>query len=190
MRTLTCLLAFTATACIEDTTLGWEASGLELPRGVTRPLDLTTVAAPLPPASAFLLDVDDPSLAAVSLSADKKHVVVRAMGEGQTIVHLTYRETTIHIPTTILPAATVALTVRPGGVTAPIGSTVALAALALDTADETIDVTARTLWTVDNPQVARLFSDGTLQAMSAGVTSLRAEVDGVVQTASVSIVER
>lgn len=186
-RTLFCLVAVAASGCIEDTTYGLDASPVEIPRGVTRPIALTSLGS-LPPLSSFLIDVDDPSLVTARLSADQRRFELHAIGEGSTTVHLIYRDSVLHVPTTILPAATVSLVVLPGGVSAAIGSEVSLAAIATNTADELVDVTARTLWTVDDPQVARLYSDGTLEAMSVGTTSLRAELDGVVQTAAVSIV--
>lgn len=186
-RTLACLLALTASACIEDGTYGLEAAPVELPRGVTRPLGLTSVGT-MPPLSTFLIDVEDPALVTVRLAADQQSFELHAVGEGVTTVHLIYRDSALHIPTTILPAATVALFISPGGVSAPIGGEVALAAIATNTADELVDVTSRALWTVDDPRIARLYSDGTLQGMSVGTTHLRAELDGVAQTASVSIV--
>ncbi len=186
-RTLACLLALTASACIEDTYYGLDAPPVELPRGVTRPLGLVAHGT-LPPLSAFLIDVDDPSLVTVGLSADQRQFDLHAVGEGHTIVHLIYRDSVLHVPTTVLPPATVSIAVRPGGVTAPIGGEVSLSAIATNTANELVDVTSRALWTVDDPRVARLYSDGTLEAMSVGTTQLRAELDGVVQTASVSIV--
>jgi hypothetical protein len=185
-RTLACLLALTASACIEDSTYGLEASPIELPRGVTRPIGLTS-AGTLPPLSTFLIDVDDPALVSVRLSADKQRFEMRALGEGSTTVHLIYRDSVLHVPTTVLPAATVSIVLRPGGVSAPIGAEVSLAAIATNTADEVVDVTPLALWTVDDPRVARLFSDGTLHGMSVGTTSLRAELDGIAQTAAVSI---
>jgi hypothetical protein len=186
-RTLACLLALSAGACIEDSYYGLDASPLELPRGVTRPLGLTSVGT-MPPLSSFLIDVDDPSLVTVGLSADQRQFDLHAIGEGHTTVHLIYRDSVLHVPTTVLPAATVSLVVRPGGVTAPIGGEVSLSAIATNTADELVDVTSRALWTVDDPRVARLFSDGTLEGMAVGTTYLRAEIDGVAQTAAVSIV--
>jgi hypothetical protein len=186
-RTLACLLVLSASACIEDSTYGLEASPVELPRGVTRPLALTSLGT-LPPLSSFLLDVDDPSLVTVRLAADERSFELHAIGEGATTVHLIYRDSVLHVPTTILPAATVSLVLRPGGVSAPIGAEVSLSAIATNTADEVVDVTPRALWTVDDPHVARLYSDGTLQGMSVGTTYLRAELDGVGQTAAVSIV--
>lgn len=180
------VLLLAVTGCIEDTTYGLEVSRVELPRGVTRPLALTA-AGTLPPLTAFLIDVDDPALATVRLSDDHERFELHATGEGTTTVHLTYRDSVVHVPTTILPAATVSLVLRPGGVSTSIGSEVSLVAIATNTADEQVDVTPRTLWTVDDPHVARLYSDGTLQAMSVGTTWLRAEVDGVAQTAPVSI---
>ena len=186
-RTLACLLALTAGACIEDSTYGLEAAPVELPRGVTRPMGLTSLGT-MPPLSTFLIDVDDPALVTVTLSADKQHFDLHAIGEGTTTVHLIYRDSVLHVPTTILPPVTVSIVLRPGGVSAAIGSEVSLAAIATNTADELVDVTDRALWTVDDPHVARLFSDGTLQGMSVGTTFLRAELDGVAQTAAVSIV--
>jgi hypothetical protein len=174
-------------ACIEDTTYGLEAAPVEIPRGVTRPIGLTSLGT-LPPLSSFLIDVDDPALVDVRLSADQRQLELTAMGEGETTVHLIYRDSVLHVPTTILPPVMVSLVLRPGGVSVPVGSEVSLAAIATNTADELVDVTSRALWTVDNPQVARLYSDGTLEAMSIGTTYLRAELDGVVQTAAVSIV--
>jgi hypothetical protein len=188
-RTLACSLLLgltTASGCIEDTTYGLDVSPVEVPRGVTRPLALTSTGS-LPPLTAFLIDVDDPALVTVRLADDHHQFEMRALGEGTTTVHLTYRDSVVHVPTTILPAATVSLVLRPAGVSTSIGSHVSLAAIATNTADEQVDVTARTLWTVDDPRVARLYSDGTLQAMSAGTTWLRAEVEGVAQTASVTI---
>ncbi|MGE0397548.1 MAG: hypothetical protein AB7T06_12575 [Kofleriaceae bacterium] len=188
-RTLACLLALTTGACIEDPdyVYGLEASSVELPRGVTRPIGLTSAGA-LPALSTFLIDVDDPALVTVRLSADQQRFELHAIGEGSTTVHLIYRDSVLHVPTTILPAATVSIALRPGDVSAPIGAAVSLAAIATNTADELVDVTGRALWTVEDPHVARLYSDGTLQAMSVGTTYLRAEVDGVVQTAPVAIV--
>lgn len=186
-RTLACLLALTASACIEDSTYGLEASPVELPRGVTRPLGLTALGS-LPPLSSFLVEVDDPALVTVQLSANQREFDLHAVGEGHTTVHLIYRDAVLHVPTTILPPVTVSLVLRPGGINAPIGGEVSLAAIATNTADELVDVTARALWTVDDPHVARLYSDGTLEGMSVGTTQLRAELDGVAQTASVSIV--
>ncbi|MFN0251487.1 MAG: hypothetical protein ACKV2T_31720 [Kofleriaceae bacterium] len=186
-RTLACLLALSASACIEDSYYGLEASPVELPRGATRPLGLTSVGT-MPPLSSFLIDVDDPSRVNVTLSADQRNFDLHAVGEGQTTVHLIYRDSVLHVPTTVLPAATVSLVVRPGGITAPIGGEVSLSAIATNTADELVDVTSRALWTVDDPHVARLYSDGTLEGMTVGTTHLRAELDGVVQMAAVSIV--
>lgn len=186
-RTLACLLALSASACIEDTTYGLEASPVELPRGVTRPIGLTSLGS-LPPLSAFLIDVDDPALVTARLSDDQQRFELHAIGEGSTTVHLIYRDSVLHVPTTVGPAIAISLVLRPGGVSAPIGSEVSLAAIATNTADELVDVTARALWTVDDPHVARLYSDGTLQGMSVGTTFLRAEIDGVAQTAAVSIV--
>lgn len=186
-RTLACLLlAVGASACIEDSTYGLDVAAVELPRGLTRPLQVTAVGA-APALSTFLVDVDDPSLVEVHLSADQRRFELHALGEGQTTVHLIYRDTVLHVPTTVLPATTVSIVVRPGGISAPIGGQVSLAAIATNTADELVDVTGRALWTVDDPHVARLYSDGTLQGMSVGTTSLRAELDGVAQTAQVSI---
>jgi hypothetical protein len=186
-RTLACLLALAGSACIEDSYYGLDASPVELPRGVTRPIGLTALGT-MPPLTSFLIDVDDPALVTVGLSADERQFDLHALGEGQTTVHLIYRDSVLHVPTTVLPPATVSIAVRPGGVTAPIGGEVVLAAIATNTADELVDVTSRALWTVDDPQVARLYSDGTLEGMSVGTTYLRAEVDGVAQTAAVSIV--
>lgn len=187
-RTLACLLAVGVTGgCIEDSTYSLEVAPLEVPRGVTRPLSLTTPGT-LPALTAFLIDVDDPGLVDVHLSADQRRFELHAVGEGQTTVHLVYRDTVLHVPTTVLPAATVSIAVRPGGIQAPIGGQVALAAIATNTADEQVDVTARTLWTVDDPHVARLYSDGTLQGMAVGATFLRAELDRISQTAAVAVV--
>ena len=186
-RTLTCLLALGASACIEDSTYGLEAAPVELPRGVTRPIGLVALGT-MPPLESFLIDVDDPSLVSVQLSADQRQFDLHAIGEGHTTVHLVYRDSVLHVPTTVLPPVAVSIALRPGGVTAPIGSEIALVAIATNTADELVDVTARALWTVDDPQIARLYSDGTLEAMSVGMTNLRAELDGVGQTAPVAIV--
>lgn len=186
-RTLACLLALAASACIEDSYYGLEAAPVELPRGVTRPIGLTALGT-MPPLSSFLVDVDDPGLVTVGLSADQRQFDLHAIGEGHTMVHLTYRDSVLHVPTTILPPATVSVALRPGGVTTAIGNAVALSAIATNTAGELVDVTSRALWTVDDPSVARLYSDGTLEGMSVGTTSLRAELDGLGQTAAVSIV--
>lgn len=186
LLTLTTMTAIAAAGCIEDGTYGLEVAPVELPRGVTRPLALSAAGA-MPPLGSFLIDVDDPRIVLVRLSADQRQFEMQAMREGTTTVHLIYRDSVLHVPTTIGPAVAVSLAVRPGGVSATIGEAVSLSAIATNTADELVDVTARALWTVDDPRIARLYSDGTLQAMSAGTTELRAELDGVVQTASVSI---
>jgi hypothetical protein len=185
-KLLACSIALMA-GCIEDQTLGIEAGSVELPRGVVHPLNLSATQA-LPALSSFVLDVDDPSVAGVALSADQRRIEVRALGEGHTTIHLTYRESAIHVPTTIVAARTVTLAIHPGGVTTPIGTTVSLAATATNTADEQIDVTARAIWTVADPRVAQLFSDGSLHGMAAGTTTIRAELDGVAHIADVAVV--
>jgi len=187
MRAWTIMLCAAAmgTGCVEDSLLGTNAAGVELPRGLTRDLSMSTTSAS-PALSAYMLDVDDPAIARVSLSADGHHLEVTALSEGTTQLHLTYREAAIHVQTTVLPAQVVGLAVQPTDVSAPIGGIASVAVMATNTADEVVDATALVVWTVDDPLVARVREDG-VHGMASGVTAIHATIDGTSSSATVSI---
>lgn len=172
-----------STGCVEDTTVGTQRAPLSMPRGLTRDVSIPANGAPT---DAWILDVDDPSVARLTLAPNGRRASVTALAEGTTTVHLVYRDTAVHIETTVLPAQITSLTLLPPDVTATLGSTVSVAALGTNTADEQVDATSMVTWTVDDPTVAAASSDG-VRGMAPGHTLVRATVDGVASSATVDI---
>ncbi|HEY4177998.1 MAG TPA: hypothetical protein VGM90_14220 [Kofleriaceae bacterium] len=172
-----------STGCVEDSLLGTQGTPLAMARGLTRDVAIPSNGAP---ASSWLLDVDDPSIARLTFAPDGRFAAVTALAEGTTTIHLAFRETAIHILTTVTPAQIASLTLSPPDVTATLGSTVAVSALGTNTADELVDATSLVTWTVDDPIVARVSPDG-VHGMAPGHTLVHASVDGIASSASVDV---
>ncbi|HEY4060213.1 MAG TPA: hypothetical protein VGM39_26545 [Kofleriaceae bacterium] len=172
-----------STGCVEDSLVGTEAPPVSMPRGLTRDVAVPANGAP---SSSWILDVDDPSIVRLTFAPDGRRAELTALAEGTTTAHLVFRDTAIHIPTTVTAAQIASLMLSPPDVTATLGTTVTVSALGTNTADEPVDATALVTWTVDDPTVARVSSDG-VHGMAPGHTLVRATIDGVASSASVDV---
>jgi hypothetical protein len=135
---------------------------------------------------AFSWHVDRPDLVSIALTEDRSHVRVTGRREGQTMIHLGYRTTVIDVPATILPPAVVAVALDPLAITAPIGAMVSVRATATYTDGVSLDVSDSAVWTISDPAIATVETDG-VRAMAPGTTTLHAWLDGIERTATVTV---
>ena len=187
MRLAIPTLALLLGGCFEDNrTVLLDVDAVRVPMGVGAEIGVWVDGHELSRLDAFSWNVDRPELVSVAFTADHAHVRITGRAEGHTIVHLGSRTAVIDLPTTIDPAAVVGLAVSPLVVSAPVGTTVPVRATAAFTTGESRDVSATTVWVIDDPSIATVDQDG-VRGMAAGSTTLHAIVDGTAVAAAVTI---
>lgn len=88
---------------------------------------------------------------------------------------------------TVLPAELISLTVSPADQSIVKGLTGALAVVGTFTDGSSIDFTTTADWLSEDPTVATVLDDGTVQALAVGTVQITATVDGVTATAQVTV---
>lgn len=172
--------------CLDERTLAVDVDEVSVPRGAGADLAVTSDGQPLARLDEISLQAEDPAVATVALTSDGTHVRITGRGEGETLIHLSYRDQAIAIPTRVSPPAIVLLSIEPSAVTAPIGAMVAIRATALDTTGTLRDVTDTASWDIADPRIARIDADG-LHGMTAGHTTLHAVIEGRSMSVAVSV---
>ena len=87
---------------------------------------------------------------------------------------------------TVLPPPTAIVAVTPARLTLTAGDTQAVQAQALDSSRNLIEDRSIS-WTSDDPSVARVAGAGTVVALKAGATTLRANADGKTATVAITV---
>ncbi|MBA3460676.1 MAG: hypothetical protein H0T46_11975 [Deltaproteobacteria bacterium] len=99
-------LALTLGACFDDTrTIELDTDVVKLPLGEGTEVGVWVDGHELSRLDAFSWHVDAPDLVSVGLTDDRAHVRITGRREGHTTIHLGYRTSVIHLPTTIMPPA-------------------------------------------------------------------------------------
>jgi hypothetical protein len=181
------------------TIVGTDLESIEIvPRAVTVPAgDSTRLQALGQFSNGDLLDIsdqvvwstEDPSIATVS-NAPEDVGTVRGIEGGSTRAIASLDDITAVATVTVTEAQVIQLSITPPVVETPAGGNVRLRASAVLSDDIAIDVTSEALWVSDDPEVAdiRQVRDTIqLEAISAGVTTVRATYGGVTATASITV---
>jgi len=112
-----------------------------------------------------------------------------AIAPGTALVTATRDGVTGETRVTVLEEQVVDLGISPASATTAVGGTVAFTAAATLDGGAVIDVTGSAVWAVADPAVASIDEDGGLQAVAPGSTTVRAEVDGVIGEASLTVTD-
>ncbi len=109
--------------------------------------------------------------------------VLRTQQEGAGLVTATLGAvTSAPAGIAVKPPRLLSLTVRPGSAAVPVGATRAFSAHGFYTSGDTLVVTTAASWTVGDSAVARLEAPGLLRGRRAGLTDVKAALDGQVST--------
>jgi hypothetical protein len=99
-------LALTLGACFDETrTIELDTDAVRVPLGADAEIGVWVDGHELSRLDAFSWVVDAPDLVSIELTEDRAHVRVTGRREGQTMIHLGYRTSVIHLPATIMPPA-------------------------------------------------------------------------------------
>jgi trimeric autotransporter adhesin len=179
------------------TVIAAELEAIEIvPRAVTIPIDDQTQLQALGQFSnGELLDIT----AQVTWTSDDSNIAAFSRGVPGNVAGIDAGTVTVTAAldgisgegtVTVTGARVVQLVITPPIIVTPAGGDVRLRASAVFSNDDAVDVTTEAIWFSENEQVAEIRQVGDsirLEAVSAGVTTIRATYGGVTVTASVTV---
>ncbi|CAB1369747.1 RHS repeat-associated core domain-containing protein [Denitratisoma oestradiolicum] len=162
--------------------IGFTPPQLTLPKGRPGGLHVLLDRAPNAPVTVALLS-SAPAIAAVPASvtvpagALEAEFPVSALAEGSATITANLNGASVSTTVTIAPPEPSALVIAPQNPTVFATDSIALSATTTLTDGSERDDTARVAWTVADPAIASIASDGTLSALAAGATPFQARLD-------------
>lgn len=130
------------------------------------------------------------TVAAVS-NADATRGVVTALTPGMATIRARVGDIVGAASVTVLAARLTSLAISPASPVVPLGATVSLVARGTYTDGSVLDVTTSVSWSIDNSALATISnamgSQGQVRGVTAGMTTVRASLDGQTATAALTV---
>jgi hypothetical protein len=181
-------LVLAQAGCLSNPTIEVDRDSVDVPRGLSTDVLVTIDGQALDNLDEVLWSVDDPRIATVLPTPDRRRLRIGGDREGTTVVRVSSHGQTVAIETRVAPPKMMLAWIEPGHVTTTPGGLVAVAARALDSTFAIRDITHSARWTVRDPSLATLDHAGMmLQGAAPGLTSLHVTIEETAATAPITV---